>query len=94
MKRFGITSKAVRAQGDIRDEVSRFNTAQCPLHILTGEYDYSCTPENSEQTAARIPGAKFTRMKELGHFPMSENPVQFRKYLMPVLEEIAGKKTD
>jgi pimeloyl-ACP methyl ester carboxylesterase len=82
------------AQGDIRDEVSRFNTAQCPLHILTGEYDYSCTPENSEQTAARIPGAKFTRMKELGHFPMSENPVQFRKYLMPVLEEIAGKKTD
>jgi len=29
-------------------------------------------------------------MEELGHFPMSENPSQFRKYLLPVLEKIAG----
>jgi hypothetical protein len=27
-------------------------------------------------------------MKELGHFPMSENPAQFRRYIMPVLEKI------
>jgi len=27
-------------------------------------------------------------MKEIGHFPMSENPEQFRKYLVPVLDEI------
>jgi hypothetical protein len=27
-------------------------------------------------------------MKELGHFPMSENPERFRSYLLPVLEEI------
>jgi hypothetical protein len=27
-------------------------------------------------------------MKEIGHFPMSENPAQFRRYLLPVLEEI------
>jgi pimeloyl-ACP methyl ester carboxylesterase len=77
------------AEGDIRDEVSRFDTEKCPLYILTGEYDYSCTPENSEQTVARIRGARMTRMQELGHFPMSENPVQFRKYIMPVLEEIS-----
>jgi hypothetical protein len=31
-------------------------------------------------------------MERLGHFPMSENPPQFRKYIVPVLEEIAGKK--
>jgi len=28
-------------------------------------------------------------MEEVGHFPMSENPAQFRKYLLPVLEEIS-----
>jgi len=81
------------AEGDIRDEVSRFDTTRCPLYILTGEYDYSCTPENSEQTASRIKGAKMTRMEELGHFPMSENPAQFRKYILPVLSEISGSQT-
>ena len=28
-------------------------------------------------------------MEGLGHFPMSENPRQFRRYLLPVLERIA-----
>jgi len=27
-------------------------------------------------------------MKEVGHFPMSENPEKFKQYLMPVLGEI------
>jgi hypothetical protein len=27
-------------------------------------------------------------MGQLGHFPMSENPAQFRRYLLPVLDEI------
>ena len=29
-------------------------------------------------------------MKGLGHFPMSENPEEFLKYLLPVLEKIEG----
>ena len=29
-------------------------------------------------------------MKEIGHFPMSENPAQFRGYILPVLEKISG----
>ncbi len=29
-------------------------------------------------------------MKELGHFPMSENPPLFLSYLEPILAEIAG----
>jgi hypothetical protein len=28
-------------------------------------------------------------MKGLGHFPMSENPPEFLKHLLPVLEKIA-----
>jgi hypothetical protein len=27
-------------------------------------------------------------MEGLGHFPMSESPAQFRRYLLPVLERI------
>jgi pimeloyl-ACP methyl ester carboxylesterase len=56
--------------------------------MLTGEYDFSCTPEDTQRTAAHIRGAEVTIMKELGHFPMSENPAQFRRYILPVLEKI------
>jgi pimeloyl-ACP methyl ester carboxylesterase len=77
-----------RVDGDLRDRLSRIDTRKCPLYMLTGEYDFSCTPEDTERTAAGIPGAKVTIMKELGHFPMSENPEQFRRYILPVLDEI------
>jgi hypothetical protein len=30
-------------------------------------------------------------MKGLGHFPMSENPAEFFRYLLPVLEKIASR---
>jgi pimeloyl-ACP methyl ester carboxylesterase len=63
---------------------------QCPLYLLTGEYDFSCTPEDTLRTAASIPGAKATVMQRLGHFPMSENPAQFRAYIAPVLQDILG----
>jgi len=77
-----------RVDGDLRDVLAQIDTAKCPLYLLTGEYDFSCTPEDTKRTAANIPGAEVTVMKELGHFPMSENPAQFRGYIMPVLEKI------
>ena len=80
-----------RVDGDFRDRVSQIDTSQCALYLLTGEYDFSCTPADTERTAARIKGARVTVMKEIGHFPMSENPAQFRRYILPVLEEIRGK---
>jgi pimeloyl-ACP methyl ester carboxylesterase len=80
-----------RADGDFRDRVSQIDTSKCPLYLLTGEYDFSCTPQDTERTAAKIKGARVTVMKEIGHFPMSENPAQFRRYILPVLEEIRAK---
>jgi pimeloyl-ACP methyl ester carboxylesterase len=59
-----------------------------PSFLLTGEYDFSCTPDDTRETATRIPGACLTIMRELGHFPMSEHPQRFRTYLLPVLDEI------
>ncbi len=77
-----------RADGDFRDRVSAIDTSRCPLYLLTGEYDFSCTPEDTLRTAAKIKGARVTIMKEIGHFPMSENPAKFRTYILPVLDEI------
>ena len=77
-----------RVDGDMRDRVSRIDTGRCPLYLLTGEYDFSCQPDDTLRTAAKIPGARVTIMKEIGHFPMSENPAQFRRYILPVLKEI------
>jgi len=41
---------------------------------------------------ASLTGARhFEVMKGLGHFPMSESPEQFRRYLLPVLDRITGQ---
>jgi len=77
-----------QVEGDIRGRIGAIDTRLCPLYMLTGEYDYSASPRDSEAAAARIPGAKLTIMKGLGHFPMSENPEAFLSYLRPVLKEI------
>jgi len=77
-----------RVDGDLRAKVGGIDTGACPLYLLTGEYDFSCTPDDTERTARKIAGAEVTIMRELGHFPMSENPRQFRRYILPVLEKI------
>jgi pimeloyl-ACP methyl ester carboxylesterase len=59
-----------------------------PLYLMTGVYDFACTPEMTEATAKKIKGAESIIMQDIGHFPMSENPVTFKKYLMPVLNKI------
>lgn len=73
---------------DARERVGRIDTSRCPLFMLTGEYDYSCTAEMSETTAAKIRGARFQRMNGIGHFPFAENPALFADYLHPVLSEV------
>jgi len=80
-----------RTDSEYRDETATIDTERCPVYLLTGEYDYSCTPEASAATAAKIDGAKLTVMEGLGHFPMSEDPEHFTRYLYPVLDEIAGE---
>jgi pimeloyl-ACP methyl ester carboxylesterase len=74
---------------DARERVGRIDTNRCRLFMLTGEYDYSCTTEMSQATAAKIPGARFQAMPGIGHFPFAENPALFADYLLPVLNELA-----
>jgi pimeloyl-ACP methyl ester carboxylesterase len=76
---------------DFRARVGEIDASAVPLYLLTGEYDFSCTPDDTRATAAKIPGARVTIMTEIGHFPMSENPAQFRRYVLPVLDEIRAR---
>ena len=79
-----------REDSDYRERVSRIDSRNCPVYLMTGEYDFSCTPEDTVRTAQKL-GIDAIIMKEVGHFPMSENPEQFRKYLMPVLSAILSE---
>jgi pimeloyl-ACP methyl ester carboxylesterase len=81
-----------RVDGDLRGRTGAIDTQVCPLYLLTGEYDFSCSPEDTLRTAAGIAGAQVTMMEKVGHFPMSENPAQFRRYIAPVLQTIKQEK--
>jgi len=77
-----------QVEGDIRGRIGAIDTSVCPLYLLTGEYDYSASPRDTEAVTERVRNTKFVAMKGLGHFPMSENPEAFLGYLRPVLDEI------
>ena len=76
--------------GHFDDRSAKIDTGRCPVYLLSGEYDSSCTPERTHATAARIKGSKAVVMQGIGHFPMSENPALFRTHILPVLDEIRG----
>jgi pimeloyl-ACP methyl ester carboxylesterase len=77
-----------RTDSDFEADSDRIDTGACKVFLMTGEYDYSCTPEDTRRTAERIPGAEAIIMEGIGHFPMSENPARFREYILPVLDRI------
>jgi pimeloyl-ACP methyl ester carboxylesterase len=91
-------------KGDLRfyflgwDGRGRMGGIQCPVYMLTGEYDYSCTPEMSRRTFEEIKAGRkgdlveFEVMNGLGHFPMSEAPMKFFPYFEKAVRFIAAKR--
>ncbi len=73
---------------DLRATADQIDTKRCMLYVLSGEYDWSAYPEACQALADAVPGASYTLMKGMGHFPMCEDPQQFKTYLMPVLDDI------
>lgn len=78
-----------KIDGDMREHLDGIDPTRTAIHLLTGEYDYSCSPRDSQDLAERL-GIEVTVMREMGHFPMSENPDRFLQYLRPVLDQIRG----
>lgn len=80
------------ADGDMRNlDLSPLKSQQCPLYLLTGEYDLSATPALTADLAKKVDAAHFEVMPGLGHFPMSEAPERFLTHLRPVLKKIAAQ---
>lgn len=77
---------------DGRDIVAEIDTTRCPVIMMTGEYDYSCTPAMSDATAAKITGARSWAMPGLGHFPLCEHPEAFAPHLDRALDEIGDPR--
>ena len=74
---------------DARRDLARIDTTVCKVSLLTGEFDYSCTPDMTRAAAAAIPGSRLVIMDGMGHFPMIENYPVFRNFLLPELEWMA-----
>jgi pimeloyl-ACP methyl ester carboxylesterase len=77
---------------DGRGRMGQIDTKACPVYMLTGEYDYSCSPATSKATADQIPGAVFETMEGLGHFPATEDPTQFLPYLNKAIDHIQASR--
>lgn len=88
------------------DGRGRWSQVQCPVYMLNGEYDYSCTPQMGERTFQEIQSAlkdvgedqdrwvRFEVMKGLGHFPASEDPDRFLPYFERALKWIEEQASD
>ncbi|MEM9725852.1 MAG: alpha/beta hydrolase [Pseudomonadota bacterium] len=74
---------------DLRERAGEIDTSKVAVHILNGEYDWTGSCEKGEAAHRAIRGSTWTRMEGLGHFPMSEDPEAFLRYLTPLLDRIA-----
>jgi len=77
---------------DLSEKLQQIDTSRVAVYILAGEYDFASTPEMCGQTASKIKGAEFVKMKQLGHFPVTENYELFRGYLLPILKKISKNR--
>ncbi|AKQ54001.1 hydrolase [Bordetella hinzii] len=73
---------------DASEHLAGLDTSRFGVSLLTGAYDYSARPEDSQRVAALIPGARYATMPDLGHFPMIEHPARLLDYLRPELQRL------
>ena len=66
---------------------SRLSSIRKPTLVIAGEEDQATTPAANKFLADNIPGAKFSVVKDVGHFHQLEKPLEFNATLK---EFIAG----
>ena len=62
------------ANFDQRQQVGKI---KAPVLLLRGDADWLVYQEKVEETASRIPGSKIAELAGTGHYPMTENPLEF-----------------
>lgn len=76
---------------DLTATLGQIDAQRVAVYVLNGEYDWSSTPAHALAIEQQLPGASCQIMEGLGHFPMSEHPARFRRFILPVLEEIRSQ---
>jgi len=76
---------------DLTGKTDRFDTSRCAVYLLTGDYNPCGSLEDAQVLADLIKGSKYILMKNMSLLGMAENPPVFKSYLMPILNEIAGR---
>ncbi len=72
------------ANFDKRSEVGKI---KAPVLLLRGDADWLVFQEKVEGTASRIPGSKIAVLAGTGHYPMTENPLEFNDTVRNFLHE-------
>lgn len=72
---------------DLRGKAREIDTSKVSVYLCSGEYDPSALGPG-EELARQIQGSKYEIIEGGSHFVMSDDYDRFRKYLIPVLEEI------
>ncbi|MCS3835696.1 pimeloyl-ACP methyl ester carboxylesterase [Pseudomonas sp. JAI111] len=75
---------------DLRVDGHLMRPDKTPVYVLVGEYDLSARnlEVGGPAVAANIPGTIYREMKGLSHFAPTDDPMGFRKELIPVLDAI------
>ncbi|MNM59982.1 Carboxylesterase YbfK [compost metagenome] len=72
------------ANFDQRQQVGKI---KAPVLLLRGDADWLVYQEKVEETASRIPGSKIAVLAGTGHYPMTENPLEFCDTVRAFLRE-------
>ncbi|MGK6310263.1 alpha/beta fold hydrolase [Variovorax sp. DT-64] len=80
---------------DLRKNGHLIDTTRTPLTILNGEYDLSqrAPDAGGQMIADMIPGVKYHTMIGQSHFAPADDPIGFRQWLLPALDEVAAAST-
>ncbi len=63
---------------------------ECPVLVLSGEYDTTCPPEAGERMASST-GGRHQVLPGSGHLPMLEDPAAVLRHLVPQLQTAEAK---
>jgi pimeloyl-ACP methyl ester carboxylesterase len=80
-------NRAVMARPDLRPDLPRIT---CPTLVAVGEADQLTTPEQAQEIAGAIPGARLHSVAGAGHMLTMEQPGAVTALLLDWLDSLAG----
>lgn len=70
------------------DERASLPNIRCPVLCLVGEHDRNAPPAMMQRMAAKIPGAEYVCLPDVGHLPNLEAPRAFDKAVLDFLHSV------